>query len=65
MLNGLFGNWRTTVLGIATGILTYLLAAGTHFPANKTEWGAFAAGLLQAAWGAVQKDSATGSKAPS
>lgn len=64
MFNGLFGNWRTSLLGAISGVATYLLAGpGVAFPTTKAEWGAFLAGLIQAIWGAVQKDSETGSKA--
>jgi len=63
-MNALFGNWRTTVLGIVTGAATYVLLSGVKFPSTKAEWGAFVVGLLQAVWGAIQKDSAVGSKAP-
>jgi len=64
MFNGLFGNWRTSLLGAISGAATYLLAGpGATFPATKGDWGAFLAGLIQAIWGAVQKDSGTGSKA--
>lgn len=64
MLNGLFGNWRTTLLGAISGAATYLLVGpGASFPTTKQDWGAFIAGLIQAIWGAVQKDSTTGSQA--
>lgn len=63
MANGLFGNWRTTLLGAITGAATYLLISGVKFPTSKGDWGAFMLGLMQAVWGALQKDSATGSKA--
>jgi len=63
-MNALFGNWRTTLFGAMTGAMTYLLLSGVKLPSNKTDWGAFVLGLLQAVWGALQKDSATGSKAP-
>ena len=61
-MNALFGNWRTTLFGALTGAMTYLLLSGVTFPTTKPEWGAFALGLLQAVWGAVQKDSVTGSQ---
>lgn len=64
MLNGLFGNWRTSLLGAISGAATYLLVGpGIAFPTTKAEWGAFLAGLIQAIWGAMQKDAQTGSKA--
>lgn len=64
MINGLFGNWRTTLLGAISGAATYLLVGpGATFPSTKGDWGAFVAGLIQAIWGAIQKDSSTGSKA--
>lgn len=62
MLNDIFGNWRTTLFGVITGAATYLLMSGVTFPSTKADWGAFAVGLLQAVWGAVQKDSKTGSQ---
>lgn len=64
MFNGVFGNWKTTLLGAISGAATYLLIGpGATFPSTKADWGAFLAGLVQAIWGAVQKDSTTGSKA--
>jgi len=63
MLNGLFGNWKTSAFGAITGAATYLLLSGVVFPTTKAEWGAFTVGLLQAIWGAVQKDASTGSQA--
>jgi len=63
MMNGLFGNWKTTLFGAITGAATYLLMSGATLPSTKNDWGAFVLGLLQAVWGAVQKDSSTGSKA--
>jgi len=64
MFNSLFGNWKTTLLGAISGAATYILAGpGVAFPTTKADWGAFLAGLLQAIWGAVQKDSSVGSKA--
>jgi len=63
MLNGILGNWRTTLLGIISGAATYLLVSGPKFPTTKAEWGAFLAGLAQAAWGAAMKDSAVGVQA--
>jgi hypothetical protein len=62
-LNNLFGNWRTTLFGIVTGASTYILLSGVTVPRNRQEWGAFVLGLLQAVWGAVQKDGSVGSKA--
>jgi len=64
MMNGLFGNWKTTLFGAITGAATYLLMSGVKFPSNKEDFRAFAIGLLYAAWGAVQKDASVGSKAP-
>lgn len=64
MLNGLFGNWKTSLLGAISGAATYLLVGpGASLPATKQDWGAFLAGLIQAIWGAIQKDASTGSKA--
>jgi hypothetical protein len=64
MANGLFGNWRTSLLGAISGAATYLLIGpGATFPQTKADWGVFLVGLLQAIWGAVQKDTTTGSKA--
>ena len=60
--NSLFGNWRTTLFGIITGLATYLLLAGVTWPTSKAEWGTFTLGLIQAIWGALQKDSTTGSQ---
>ena len=63
-MNALFGNWRTSLLGAISGAATYLLVGpGASFPSTKQDWMAFIAGLVQAVWGALQKDSATGSKA--
>ena len=64
MLNGLLGNWRTTLLGCISGVATYILAGdGTVIPTTKQGWMAWLTGLAQVVWGAVMKDSATGSKA--
>lgn len=64
MLNGLIGNWRTTLFGALSGLMTYvLLGDGTVFPTTRQGWFAWLGGLAQAIWGAVQKDSSTGSKA--
>lgn len=63
MLNGIIGNWKTTLFGAITGAATYLLMSGAKFPTTKGDYGAFVLGLLQAVWGAVQKDSSTGSQA--
>lgn len=63
MSNGIFGNWKTTLFGAISGALTYLLLSGVKFPETKADWGAFLAGLVQAIWGAVQKDATVGSKA--
>lgn len=63
MFNGVFGNWRTTLLGAISGAATYLLVGpGMMFPTTKGDWGVFIAGLIQAIWGAAQKDSTTGSQ---
>lgn len=63
-MNSLFGNWRTSLLGAISGAATYLLVGpGATLPATKADWMAFLAGLIQAIWGAVQKDASTGSKA--
>ena len=61
-MSALFGNWRTTLFGVITGAATYLLMSGVKFPTSKADWGAFVVGLLQAVWGSLQKDSATGSQ---
>lgn len=63
MFNGIFGNWKTSLFGAITGAATYLLISGVTLPTKKEDWGAFVLGLLQAIWGAMQKDSSTGSKA--
>ena len=63
MFNSLFGNWKTTLAGAISGASTYLLLSGVKFPETKADWGAFLAGLVQAIWGAIQKDATVGSKA--
>jgi len=63
VFNGLLGNWKTTLFGVISGAGTYLLLSGVKFPETKADWGAFLVGLAQAVWGAVAKDSTTGSKA--
>lgn len=64
MLNMLVGNWRTTLLGVISGIATFMLAGpGVNLPTNKQEWFGFLAGITQIVWGVIGKDAATGSKA--
>lgn len=64
MLNNIVGNWRTTLLGLISGIATFMLAGpGVNLPSNKQEWFGFLGGLVQIVWGIVSKDASTGSKA--
>ena len=62
MFAGLFGNWRTTALSVIVAVAQYLLTSGVTFPTSKKDWGSFLVGVATIAWGAVQKDSKTGSQ---
>lgn len=55
ILNALFGNWKTTLLGAAAAVATYLQGQGGT-------WSIVAAALLFLL-GSVAKDSTTGSAA--
>lgn len=63
MFNNIFGNWRTTLLGAIVGAMLYLQSSGVSFPQTSAEWKALLVSLAVAAWGAIQKDGSTGSKA--
>lgn len=62
MLAGLFGNWRTTLCSVIVAVAQYILTSGVTLPTSKKDWGSFLVGVTTIAWGAVQKDSKTGSQ---
>jgi uncharacterized membrane protein (UPF0136 family) len=55
ILNALFGNWKTTLLGAAAAVATYLQGQGST-------WSVVAAAILFLL-GTFAKDSTTGSQA--
>ena len=63
-MNSLFGNWRSTVIGFAAGVLAYFANLGPNLPSNGKEWGLALFSAVLAALGVVSKDAAVGSKAP-
>ena len=62
MFGGIFGNWRTTLCAAIVAVAQYLLTSGVTFPTSKKDWGSFLVGVGMIAWGAVSKDSKTGSQ---
>ena len=60
-LNGLIGNWRSTVTGTGVGVTGGALF-GFHTPEGKVNWLAVLFTLLGVLKGIVSKDSATGSQ---
>jgi len=64
MFNSVFGYWKTSLFGALSGILTFLLLGeGVQIPTTKQGWLALLLAAAQAAWGGMQKDGSTGSKA--
>ena len=63
-MNAFFGNWRTTVLGVAAGVLNYLVGLGPNLPTTGKEWGMVLLSAVLVAWGVKTKDADVGSKAP-
>lgn len=60
LIKGL-GNYRTTILGFALGVLTYWGSVGAKLPSTPEEWFAFAVSSALAGFGVVAKDASTGS----
>ena len=63
-MNGLLGNWRTSLIGFAAGVLAYFANLGPNLPSNGKEWGVALFSAVLAALGVVAKDANVGSKAP-
>jgi cytochrome b561 len=55
-------NWWTTVIGLITGISTYLGGTGAKMPQNRAEWTNWTMSLGIVLLGLAAKDATTGSK---
>ena len=61
--NSIFGNWRTTLTSLAIAFMYFLQQEGVTFPSDWKSFKTFAVSAAIAMFGAVAKDSNTGSKA--
>ena len=64
MENSVFGNWRTTAIGVVAGVLNYIVQLGPNLPSTGKEWGVVLLSAVLAALGITAKDASVGSKAP-
>ena len=54
-------NYRTTATGVILAVALYLQTIGAEWPTTPQTWAALAVSLIVVAFGAFQKDGATGS----
>ncbi|MGH9969427.1 MAG: hypothetical protein ACREBG_16730 [Pyrinomonadaceae bacterium] len=54
-----FANWRTSLIGIAAGILNYLVQLGPNLPTTGKAWGIVLLSAALAALGVGAKDAAS------
>ena len=50
------GSWKTTVIGIAGGIVNYFVALGPNLPSDGAGWGVALVSAFLAALGIASKD---------
>ena len=62
-MNGLIGNWKTTLFGLVAAFLTYFTQIQGAWPTPGKEWGVACLSAAMLAWGTVGKDASTGSQA--
>lgn len=58
----MLGNWKTTLVGVATALVIYEMGVGNKLPTNKQEVFAAVLGVLAGLLGITSKDATTGSR---
>ena len=62
-MNGLMGNWKTSLCSFMAAFLTYFTQVQGAWPTTWKELGSACLAAAMFAWGVVGKDASTGSKA--
>lgn len=55
-MNNPLANWKSTVVGILTGVVVYASSVGAKLPSNAQEWFSFCIGAAAVVLGVTMKD---------